>query len=74
MPATPKKPGTYYARKSGERRAYQQAYYERNKEGLARKRELTRHLDPKAHEAYLKYQKEYYIRKKAAQLAAEQVR
>lgn len=72
MPATPRKPGTYYDRKSAERRAYQQAYYVRNKEVLARKRELDRHLDPESHARYLGYQRGYYLRRKAARLAAEQ--
>ena len=66
MPATPRKTGTYYDRKSAERREYQQAYYARNKEQLARNRELSNHFDPEAHAKYLDYQKGYYQRRKAA--------
>lgn len=66
MPATPRKKGTYYDRKSLERREYQQAYYARNKEQLARNRELKNHFDPGAHAKYLEYQRSYYQRRKAA--------
>jgi|TARA_R110000824_G_scaffold6259_2_gene29001 hypothetical protein len=49
-----RKEGTYYARSMEARRAYQRAYYAKNKETMKRARELERELDPEAYALRLK--------------------
>ena len=52
---------SYYERFKEERKAYQKAYYTKNKESLKRKKELDASLKPEKLEKVRDYQRNYYL-------------
>jgi predicted PP-loop superfamily ATPase len=65
---------SYYARFTEERKAYQKAYYNKNKEVLKRKKELDASLKPEKLEKVRKYQHEYYLKNRQKLLERKRLR
>jgi hypothetical protein len=68
------KGGTYYELNKEARKAYQRAYYKKNRKLLARKRELQPVLDPERAEQIRQYQHEYYLTHRQELLAKRKMR
>lgn len=67
-------PQSYYERFKEERKAYQKAYYDKNKESLKRKKELDASLNPEKLEKQRKYQHEYYLKNRQKLLERKRLR
>lgn len=53
---------SYYSRNKEARKAYQKAYYHRNKDVIRRQKELNATLNPEKLEKIRHYQREYYLK------------
>lgn len=65
---------SYYERFKEERKAYQKAYYTKNKEALKRKKELDASLKPEKLEKVRSYQHEYYLKNRQKLLERKRLR
>jgi cyclopropane fatty-acyl-phospholipid synthase-like methyltransferase len=65
---------SYYARFTDERKAYQKAYYEKNKEALKRKKELDATLKPEKVRKMQDYQHNYYLTNRQKLLERKRLR
>lgn len=65
---------SYYARFADERRAYQKAYYEKNKEAIKRKKELDATLKPEKARKMQIYQHNYYLTNRQELLKRKRLR
>ena len=65
---------SYYARFKDERKAYQRAYYTKNKEALKRKKELDATLKPEKVKKVQEYQHNYYLTNRQKLLERKRLR
>jgi predicted PP-loop superfamily ATPase len=65
---------SYYERFKEERKAYQKAYYDKNKESLKRKKELDASLKPEKLEKVRDYQHNYYLTNRQKLLERKRLR
>ena len=65
---------SYYARFADERKAYQKAYYAKNKEALKRKKELDATLKPEKVKKVQEYQHNYYLANRQKLLERKRLR
>lgn len=65
---------SYYARFADERKAYQKAYYEKNKEAIRRKKELDAALKPEKVKKLQVYQHNYYLTNRQKLLERKRLR
>lgn len=65
---------SYYARFTEARKAYQKAYYEKNKEAVKRKKELDATLKPEKVRKMQGYQHNYYLANRQKLLETKRLR
>jgi hypothetical protein len=64
-----KNPDSYYSKNTEARKAYQKRYYGKNRFQINRKRLIDAELEPEKYEAYISYQRDYYLRNREQLLA-----